>query len=39
MTQEEVVAGVIDAPERLGIVYVVAGSFASNFHGVRGDPP
>ena len=34
MTQEEVVAGVIDALERLGIVYMVAGSFASNFHGI-----
>ena len=34
MTQEEVVAGLIDSLERLGIVYMVAGSFASNFHGV-----
>lgn len=34
MTQEEVVAGVIDALERVGIIYMVAGSFASNFHGV-----
>lgn len=34
MTQEEVVGSVIDALERLGIVYMVAGSFASNFHGV-----
>jgi hypothetical protein len=34
VTQEEVVCGVIDALDRLGIVYMVAGSFASNFHGV-----
>ncbi len=34
MTQEEVVAQVIDALHRVGIVYMVAGSFASNFHGV-----
>lgn len=34
MTQEEVVGKVIDALERLGVVYMVAGSFASNFHGV-----
>ena len=33
MTQEEVVAGVIDALNDLGVVYMVAGSFASNFHG------
>jgi hypothetical protein len=33
MTQEEVVAGVIDVLDSLGIVYMVAGSFASNFHG------
>ena len=32
--QEEVVAKVTDALERLGVVYMVAGSFASNFHGV-----
>lgn len=34
MTQEEVVGKVIDSLERLGVVYMVAGSFASNFHGV-----
>jgi Uma2 family endonuclease len=34
VTQEEVVGRVIDALERLGVVYMVAGSFASNFHGV-----
>lgn len=34
MTQEEVVASVIDLLERHGIAYMVAGSFASNFHGV-----
>ena len=34
MTQEDVVARVIDALDRLGVVYMVAGSFASNFHGV-----
>ena len=34
MTQEEVVGQVVDALERLGVVYMVAGSFASNFHGV-----
>lgn len=34
MTQEEVVGLVVDALERLGAVYMVAGSFASNFHGV-----
>lgn len=34
MTQEEVLAYVIDALDRVGIVYMVAGSFASNFHGV-----
>jgi hypothetical protein len=34
MTQEEVLAHLIDAPERVGTVYTVAGSFASNFHGV-----
>ena len=27
-------AHVIDALERVGIVYMIAGSFASNFHGV-----
>jgi hypothetical protein len=34
MTQEEVVAQVIDALDQAGIVYMLAGSFASNFHGV-----
>lgn len=34
MTQDEVVGQVIDALERLGLLYMVAGSFASNFHGV-----
>jgi hypothetical protein len=34
VTQEEVVASVIDALERLGVVYMVVGSFASNLHGV-----
>ncbi len=34
MTQDEVVASVIDALEHLGVVYMVAGSFASNLHGV-----
>jgi hypothetical protein len=34
VTQEEVVAGVVDVLERLGVVYMVAGPFASNFHGV-----
>ena len=34
MTQEEVVGQVIDALERLGVSYMIAGSFASNFHGV-----
>ncbi len=34
MTQEEVIGRVIDALERLGVVHMIAGSFASNFHGV-----
>ena len=34
MTQEEVVGRVVDALEGLGVAYMVAGSFASNFHGV-----
>lgn len=34
MTQEEVVGLVVDALERLGVAYMVVGSFASNFHGV-----
>jgi hypothetical protein len=34
VTQEEVVASVLDALERLGVIYMVAGSFASNFHGI-----
>jgi len=34
MTQEEVVAVVIDAIERSGLRYMLTGSFASNFHGV-----
>lgn len=34
MTQEAVVGRVIDGLERLGIVHMVTGSFASNFHGV-----
>ncbi|HEY3355787.1 MAG TPA: hypothetical protein VGQ83_21220 [Polyangia bacterium] len=34
MTQEEVVAYVIDALDRASLTYMVAGSFASNLHGV-----
>jgi isopropylmalate/homocitrate/citramalate synthase len=34
VTQEEVVGAVVDALERLGVVYMVCGSFASNLHGV-----
>ena len=34
MTQEEVVAAVVEALEELAIAYMVAGSFASNFHGI-----
>ncbi len=34
VTQEEVVGKVIDALERLGVVYMVAGSFSSKFHGI-----
>ena len=34
MTQEEVVGKVIDALERLGVVYMVAGWFSSKFHGI-----
>jgi nitrogen regulatory protein PII-like uncharacterized protein len=34
VTQEEVVGRVIDVLEQLGVIYMVAGSFASNFHGV-----
>jgi hypothetical protein len=34
VTQEEVIGLVIDALERRGLAYMVAGSFASNFHGI-----
>jgi hypothetical protein len=34
VTQEEVVGRVIDALENMGVIYMVAGSFASNFHGI-----
>jgi hypothetical protein len=34
MTQDEVVAGVIAALVEVGVPYMVAGSFASNLHGV-----
>jgi hypothetical protein len=34
VTQDEVVGLVVDALERLGAAYMVAGPFASNFHGV-----
>ena len=34
MTQEEVVAQVVDAIEQAGLTYMVAGSFASNLHGI-----
>ena len=34
MTQQEAIAAVLAALERLGVRYMVAGSFASNLHGV-----
>ena len=34
MTQEEVIRTVVDAIERVGSIYMIAGSFASNLHGV-----
>lgn len=34
MTQEEVVARVVDLLERAGVSYMIAGSFASNLHGI-----
>ena len=34
MTQEEVVARVVDAIEHAGLAYMVAGSFASSLHGI-----
>jgi len=34
VTQDEVVGEVIDALDQLGLVYMIVGSFASNFHGV-----
>ncbi|MBI5481798.1 MAG: hypothetical protein HY906_23280 [Deltaproteobacteria bacterium] len=33
MTQEEVVARVVEVLERSGLPYMIAGSFASNLHG------
>lgn len=34
MTQEQVVARVVEALEQVGLAYMVAGSFASSFHGI-----
>jgi hypothetical protein len=34
VTQEEVVGRVVEVLETLGVPYMVAGSFASNLHGV-----
>lgn len=39
MTQAEVIGRVVEALVALGIPYMVAGSFASNLHGVREPGP